>query len=223
MDILLQENLVGPKPAPTAISRTVPPLESGNQVSLLRIFFSHPEADGKSTDGGGWGVELGFWKREELLGEGQKGTPQRGREEKRQKMSWQIGPEAPPPSHSCPLRKRKGGKLVREVRGSKDKTNGRERDALSWHFLSRPLPSVPFWPSPSFLDPAKGQIWNTAEASGPERKYQPLGPSCCLLSTMEGGRVPKPSQKRMHSEKVSKGFFEASFPSKPHRAKRKPA
>ena len=42
----------------------------------------------------------------------------------------------------------KRGKLVREVGGSKDKTNGRERDALSWHFLSRPLPGVPFWPSP---------------------------------------------------------------------------
>ena len=38
----------------------------------------------------------------------------------------------------------KRGKLVREVRGPKDKTNGRERDALSWHFLSRRLPGVPF-------------------------------------------------------------------------------
>ena len=91
------------------------------------------------------------------LGEGQKGTPKRGWEEKRQKTSWQIGPlplqfcQSPPPR---PLRLmssevQKRGKLVREVRGPKDKTNGRERDALSWHFLSRPLPAVPFWPSPN--------------------------------------------------------------------------
>ena len=61
--------------------------------------------------------------------------------------------EAPPP-RPLPLMSsevQKRGKLVREVRGPKDKTNGRERDALSWHFLSRPLPGIPFWPSPNFI------------------------------------------------------------------------
>ena len=73
-------------------------------------------------------------------------------------MSWQIGPlplqphfvRGPPrPLSSMSSEVQKRGKLVREVGGPKDKTNGRERDALSWHFLSRPLPGVPFWPSPS--------------------------------------------------------------------------
>ena len=55
-------------------------------------------------------------------------------------------PPGPSPFMSSEVQKR--GKLVREVRSPKDKTNGRERDALSWHVLSRPLPGVPFWPSP---------------------------------------------------------------------------
>ena len=37
----------------------------------------------------------------------------------------------PRPSHSCPLKYRKEGNWVREVKGLEDKTNGRERDALS--------------------------------------------------------------------------------------------
>ena len=81
-----------------------------------------------------------------------KGTPKRGREEKRQKMSWQTGPlplqphfvrGPPPPLPWMSSEAQKRGELAREVRGSKDKTNGCERDALSWHFLSRPLPGVP--------------------------------------------------------------------------------
>ena len=44
MEILTKENLVGAKTAPTAISRTGTPL-----VSLVRIHFSHPESDGKSS------------------------------------------------------------------------------------------------------------------------------------------------------------------------------
>ena len=79
------------------------------------------------------------------------GTPRRGRDEKRQKMSWQIGLlpsnpilSEPPPPPRLPLMSsevQKRGKLVREVRGSKDKTDA------NGHFLSRPLPGVPFWPS----------------------------------------------------------------------------
>ena len=99
------------------------------------------------------------WSFQNSIGEGQKGTPKRGREEKRQKMSWQIGPlplqphfVRGPPARPLPLMSsevQKKGKLVREVRGPRDKTNGRERDLLSWHFLSRPPPGVPFWPSPT--------------------------------------------------------------------------
>ena len=59
---------------------------------------------------------------QKFLSEGQKGTPKRGRD-------------------NSEVQKR--GKLAREVRSCKDKINGRERDALSWHFLSRPLPGVP--------------------------------------------------------------------------------
>ena len=40
-------------------------------------------------------------------------------------------PPPPRPSHSCPSEVQKRGKLVREVRGPKDKTSGRERDPLS--------------------------------------------------------------------------------------------
>ena len=88
---------------------------------------------------------------------GSKRDAKRGREEKRQKMSWQTGPfplqphfvrGPPPPLPLMFSEVQKKGELAREVRGSKDKTNGRERDAPSWHFLSRPLPGVPFWPSP---------------------------------------------------------------------------
>ena len=60
--------------------------------------------------------------------------------------------QRPPPPRPLPLMSsevQKRGKLVREIMGPKVKTNGRARDALSWHFLSRPLPSVPFWPSPN--------------------------------------------------------------------------
>ena len=57
MEILanLKENLVGPKTAPAATSRT----SKGNQVSLVRIHFSSPESDGKLADVG-VGGRLGF-------------------------------------------------------------------------------------------------------------------------------------------------------------------
>ena len=67
------------------------------------------------------------------IGGGQKGTPERGREEKRQKMSWQIGPlplqphfvrGPPPPLPWMSSEVQKRGKLVREVRGPKDKPTG---------------------------------------------------------------------------------------------------
>ena len=45
METLTKENLVGAKTA----------LTKGNQVSLVRIHFSHPESDGKSADVGGGG------------------------------------------------------------------------------------------------------------------------------------------------------------------------
>ena len=51
MDILAEQNLVGAKIAPTAISRTSAPLVRRIN-SLLRIHFSHPESDGKSSDVG---------------------------------------------------------------------------------------------------------------------------------------------------------------------------
>ena len=104
---------------------------------------------------------LQFHVERMLLGEGQKGTPKRGREEKRQKMSWQTGPlplephfvrGRPPPLPLMSSEVQERGELAREVRGPKEKTNGRERDALSWHFLSRPLPGVPLWPSPSYAN-----------------------------------------------------------------------
>ena len=55
MEIPTKENLVGAETAPTAISRTFTPLSKGNQVSLVRIHFSHPESDGKWADVGGGG------------------------------------------------------------------------------------------------------------------------------------------------------------------------
>ena len=55
MEILSKENLVGAETAPTAVSRTFRPLSKENQVSLVRIHFSHPESDGKSADVGGGG------------------------------------------------------------------------------------------------------------------------------------------------------------------------
>ena len=94
-----------------------------------------------------------------LLGEGQKGRQKGDGKKKRQKMSWQTGPlplqpdfvrGPPPPRPLMSSEAQRKGELARDIRGSKDRTNGRERDALSWHFLSRPLPGVPFWPSPSF-------------------------------------------------------------------------
>ena len=48
---LPKENLVRAKIAPTAISRTFTPLlRKTNQVSLVRVHFSQPESDGKSSD-----------------------------------------------------------------------------------------------------------------------------------------------------------------------------
>ena len=55
MELLTKENLVGAKTPPTAVSRTFTPLIRGNQRSLLRIQFSHPESDGKSAGLGGGG------------------------------------------------------------------------------------------------------------------------------------------------------------------------
>ena len=54
MEILNEENLVEARTVPTAISRTFT-LTEGNQVAKVRIHFSHPESDGKSSDLGGGG------------------------------------------------------------------------------------------------------------------------------------------------------------------------
>ena len=57
---------------------------------------------------------------------------------------WSEAPHRP--SHECLLKYGKKGKLAREVRGSKDETNGRERTLC--HDIFCP---VPFPPSPSDL------------------------------------------------------------------------
>ena len=108
-----------------------------------------------------------------LTGEGQKGTPKRGREETSENVMTNRSPSPPtpfcqrpspappPPLPLMSSEEQKRGKLVREVGGPKDKTNGRERDALSWHFLPHPLPGVPFWPSPisTFRSGDLGKGW----------------------------------------------------------------
>ena len=51
--VLVQENLVGAKTAPTAISRTFTPLARETRFSLVRIHKDpQPESHGKSADGG---------------------------------------------------------------------------------------------------------------------------------------------------------------------------
>ena len=51
MEIRTKEKLVRTAIAPNTVSRTSTPLlVNENQVSLLRIHFSHPESDGKSSD-----------------------------------------------------------------------------------------------------------------------------------------------------------------------------
>ena len=55
MEILTKKNLVGAKTAPTVIPRTFTPFSEENQVSLVRIHFSHTESDGKSADVGAGG------------------------------------------------------------------------------------------------------------------------------------------------------------------------
>ena len=67
----------------------------------------------------------------------------------------------------------KRGKLVREVRGPRDKTNGRDRDALSWHFLSGPLPGVPFWPSP-ILEVNPSSLGNLTPSETDDSQRVPL-------------------------------------------------
>ena len=149
----------GPRPPPLEVLYVVlfPGISKGKEAPNIENFAG---SAGVLGGGGGSGEVLyvyalfGFLTSVKV----KRGRHKRGREEKRQKMSWQIGllplqqhfhrgpPHAPLPLMSSEVQKR--GKLVREVRGPKDKTNGHERDALSWHFLSRPLPSVPFWPSP---------------------------------------------------------------------------
>ena len=47
MEILTKENLVRAKSAPTVVSQDFHSLTMGNQVSFVRILFSHPESDGK--------------------------------------------------------------------------------------------------------------------------------------------------------------------------------
>ena len=62
MEILTKENLVGAKIVPTAVSKTFT-LSKGNQVSFVRIHFSHPESDGKSSDvgvGGRIGILISY-------------------------------------------------------------------------------------------------------------------------------------------------------------------
>ena len=55
-EILTKESLVRQKTASVAVSRTFTPLLRGVRFSLLRIYFSEPDSDGKSTDLG-LGVE----------------------------------------------------------------------------------------------------------------------------------------------------------------------
>ena len=50
MEILTEENPVGAKNCSHFSFQDFHVLFEGNQVSLLRIHFSHPESDAKSTD-----------------------------------------------------------------------------------------------------------------------------------------------------------------------------
>ena len=139
----------------------------------------------QATKQGGWVLDLFRWRSE---GDAKKGT---GR--KRQKMSWRTdplplqafflrGPPLPLPLMSSQVHKT--WKLAREVRGSKDKTNGRERDALSWHFLSRPLPGVPFWPSPI----VKGKEKLKKREGVPEMATKPLKALRGYLASNRGSK-----------------------------------
>ena len=73
------------------------------------------------------------------IGEGQKGTPKGDGKKNVRKCHDKSVPfpsnpilsEAPRPLPLMSYEVHKRGELVREVRGPKDKTNGRERDALS--------------------------------------------------------------------------------------------
>ena len=62
MEILTKVNLVGARTAPAAISRTFTPLLRETRFSLVRIHFSHPEPDGKSSDVGvGGRIRILMW------------------------------------------------------------------------------------------------------------------------------------------------------------------
>ena len=50
MEILTKENLVGAKDHSHCSFQDFHSLRQENQVSLVRIHFAHPEADGKSSD-----------------------------------------------------------------------------------------------------------------------------------------------------------------------------
>ena len=63
MEILTKENVVGARIAPTDL-HDFHSLTKGNQVSLVRIHFSHPGSDGKATDVG-LGGRIGILKNED--------------------------------------------------------------------------------------------------------------------------------------------------------------
>ena len=65
MEILTKEHLVGAKTVPTAISRTFIPLLREASQALVRIHFSQPESDGKSSDVG-VGVRVGILKNKQI-------------------------------------------------------------------------------------------------------------------------------------------------------------
>ena len=67
MEIHNKANLVGAKTAPTAISKTFSPLLRETRFYRVRIHFSHPEADGKSSDAGvGGRIGILTWEPPDL-------------------------------------------------------------------------------------------------------------------------------------------------------------
>ena len=57
MEFLIEENLVGAKAVPTAVSMVFARLLRGNRVSLVRTFLSDPGSESKMSRLGVWGCK----------------------------------------------------------------------------------------------------------------------------------------------------------------------
>ena len=149
-------------------SRFIRDINGENKISLLMIFFTATFSRFTPSR-----------KRGRQKGDGKKTSENvmTNRSPSPPTPFCQRPPTPPLPSMSSGLQKR--GKLVGEVRGSKDKTNGRDRNALSWHFLSRPLPGPlltfteipPEKSSWAFSRPFRRETWQASQYFGKLHKH----------------------------------------------------